>query len=92
MITRRSVFKNPLCPSCRNYRRVVLQDGSTYSSCCERYPITPISLATECTGYYDVLKDKYYEAFEKETQEITILGEEKKTITGFKFDKGRHES
>ena len=87
MITRRSVFKKPLCPNCTHFERTVLQDDQVVVHC-DVYQtlvqLTPNNLASECTMFSDLLKDKYWEQFEKADREIPIIGTKRLAQAGFK--------
>lgn len=77
MITKRSVFKQPLCLNCSHYNHTVLQGGAIVVRCEYnlRIPLTPNDLATECSMFSDRLKDKYWDEFNKATTEIPIIGQ-----------------
>ena len=89
MITRRLVFKTPLCISCSRFVDITFQDGQRMTQCSydEAILLHPNNLATECTKYSDTLKNKYWELLEEQTREIPIIGEEKQITAGFKVTK-----
>jgi len=79
------VFKQPACPSCTHFAKTILQDGQEIVRC-EFYThvkLTPSNLAQDCNGFNDLLKDKYWEEFNKATTEIHIIGSKKLKAAGF---------
>jgi hypothetical protein len=85
MITRRKVFKEPLCTSCTNFLDVKMQDGTRITQCqgYSSVPLTPDNLATECTGFNDKLREAYWKEFNQATMEIPIIGQKKTVKAGF---------
>jgi len=87
MITRRSVFKNPLCPNCSHYVRIKFQDDTVKTECSYfNKRLIETNLAVECTYYSDKLKDKYWELLNKQSMEIPIIGD-KPIKAGFRVER-----